>query len=135
MNLTAENSLSKNNTDCTVLCCFHSPRYESVESERLFGAFEFTLADFRYDFGDVSVTDFMKQWTEQAGYPVINVTRDDHGAFIVTQVCIGNLTRVVVISAPGRFLGAFPDRHARQSPGRVRVVRGDYIYDGNGEKF
>lgn len=66
----------------------------SVVPDVLFAAFEYTISEYKFDFGQgVTVTNFMKQWTEQAGYPMINVSKVND-EFIVTQVCI-----VLVISS------------------------------------
>jgi len=35
----------------------------------------------------LTVEEFMKSWTDQAGYPVINVDSSNHNYLIVTQVC------------------------------------------------
>lgn len=52
----------------------------------LFSAFEKTISEYGYDFGQgVTVTDFMKQWTENAGYPMIKVVKTDD-TFVITQV-------------------------------------------------
>lgn len=58
-----------------------------MEPDQLFAAFEETVAEYKFDFGhgDVTVTDFMRHWTEQAGYPVIGVAKVD-GSFVLTQV-------------------------------------------------
>lgn len=77
---------------CDVLISYVSfrVRYGTAEPDQLFEAFELTLAKYQLDFGhgQVTVTEFMKHWTEQAGYPAINVTKVN-GSFIVKQVCIG----------------------------------------------
>jgi len=60
----------------------------SVDPDVLFAAFEYTISEYKFDFGQgVTVSDFMKQWTEQAGYPMINVSKVND-EFIVTQVCV-----------------------------------------------
>ncbi|KAF0715024.1 mucin-12-like isoform X6, partial [Aphis craccivora] len=60
-------------------------KYVSVVPDVLFAAFEYTISRYKFDFGQgVTVTDFMKQWTEQAGYPMINVSKVND-EFIVTQ--------------------------------------------------
>lgn len=63
-------------------------RYASVEPDVLFAAFEYTISEYQFDFGqDVTVTNFMERWTEQEGYPMINVVKFND-EFIVTQVSI-----------------------------------------------
>jgi len=46
------------------------------------------LIDNNYDFGnDLTVNDFMSNWTLQSGYPVVDITRDAAtNKFLVTQV-------------------------------------------------
>lgn len=59
-----------------------------MEPSELFAAFEHTVAEYRYELGqNVTVTDFMKQWTEQAGYPVVDVVKAAD-RFVITQVRI-----------------------------------------------
>lgn len=66
-----------------VLCLL---RYESVNPDVLFAAFENTISEYQYDFGkNITVTDFMKQWTEQAGYPMVSVIKIND-VFVITQV-------------------------------------------------
>lgn len=66
--------------------CVTRNRYESVGPEALYSAFESTVHEYDFDFGQgVTVTSFMKQWTEQAGYPMIDVTKIDD-KFYITQV-------------------------------------------------
>lgn len=61
-------------------------RHKSVESDELFEAFNNTLSEQQYDLGqNVTVTGFMKQWTQQAGYPMIDVARIND-SFVITQV-------------------------------------------------
>lgn len=45
-------------------------------------------ADYKFGNGSISVGEFMNTWTNQAGYPVINVETSDNGTLILTQVCI-----------------------------------------------
>lgn len=46
------------------------------------------LLDNNYDFGnDLTVNEFMSNWTLQSGYPVVNITRNaTANTFLVTQV-------------------------------------------------
>ncbi|XP_025191838.1 aminopeptidase N-like [Melanaphis sacchari] len=60
-------------------------KYVSVDPDVLFEAFEYTISKYQFNFGeDVTVTNFMKHWTEQAGYPMINVVKVND-EFIITQ--------------------------------------------------
>jgi aminopeptidase N len=57
-----------------------------VEPGELFAAFEHTVVEYQYDLGqNVTVTGFMKQWTEQAGHPMIDVVKVND-TFVITQV-------------------------------------------------
>lgn len=64
-------------------------RYNAATPEELWNAFENVLydADFELD-ENVSVTEFMKSWTEQTGYPLINVMKVND-TFVISQVIIG----------------------------------------------
>lgn len=78
----------------------------------LFAAFQSVIAERAFDFGrDFTVADFMKTWTEQAGYPVITV-RKVNDKFAVAQVRARsyvfaggkiNESRVAVFSALRKF--------------------------------
>lgn len=63
-------------------------RYNAVTPEQLWIAFENVLynADFELD-ENVSVTEFMKSWTEQAGYPLVTVIKVND-TFIISQVVV-----------------------------------------------
>lgn len=70
------------------MLCMNANRYKSVEPDSLFDAFEMTVSEYQYEFGSTfTITDFMKKWTEQAGYPMINVVKVND-SFILTQVRI-----------------------------------------------
>jgi len=85
----------------------------SVDPDVLFAAFEYTISEYQFNFGqDFTVTDFMKQWTEQSGYPMINVVKVND-EFIVTQVCIAPWSQTVKISNIKTFVGKVPNGHSR----------------------
>lgn len=57
----------------------------------LCAAFETVIYEENFDFNDkFIVTEFMNSWTEQAGYPLVNVTRAN-STFIVTQVILATI--------------------------------------------
>jgi len=81
----------------------------------LFAAFEDIIAEYQFDFGqDVTVTNFMKQWTEQAGYPMINVVKVND-EFIITQVRFTLLIQIFIDSDIQTFVGKVPNGHSRQN--------------------
>lgn len=56
--------------------------------EDLWTAFENVLFEAEYELGsNLTVTEFMESWTEQSGYPLIQVKREND-MFVVTQVTI-----------------------------------------------
>lgn len=63
-------------------------RYKATTPEELWIAFENVLYDKEFDIGDnFTVTQFMRTWTEQAGYPLVKIVKENN-AFIITQVFI-----------------------------------------------
>lgn len=61
-------------------------RYKAVTPEELWIAFESTLIDNNYELdNNISVTQYMRSWTEQAGYPLVNIIRENN-TFVITQV-------------------------------------------------
>lgn len=62
----------------------------SVEPEDLFTAFDSTLADIGTDIGnELSVRDFMTNWTTQSGYPVLNIVKNQTAnTFSIVQVIL-----------------------------------------------
>lgn len=72
-----------------VINSFSYFRYKSVEPKNLWDSFDNVLFEENYKLGNNSITvgEFMSTWTDQAGYPVINVEYDNN-TLILTQVCI-----------------------------------------------
>jgi len=61
-------------------------RFKAATPEELWTAFENALYDAEFDLGDnVTVTEFMRSWTEQAGYPLVEVVKEND-TFVITQV-------------------------------------------------
>jgi len=68
-------------------------RYTAVEPEKLWNAFDNALFDLtKSGLNDNNVRTVMSTWTEQAGYPVVNVMKKGK-SLVLTQVRI-NLTAV-----------------------------------------
>lgn len=66
-------------------------RFKAATPEELWDAFENVLYDAEYDLGEnVTVTKFMRSWTEQAGYPLVEVVKEND-SFIITQVDTGDI--------------------------------------------
>lgn len=67
--------------------CF---RYKSVEPKNLWDSFDNVIADNEYKLGilgdQITVGEFMNTWTDQAGYPVINVQKNNDDSLSITQV-------------------------------------------------
>lgn len=59
-----------------------------AEPSNLFSAFDYVLYDNDYDIGnELTVNEFMSNWTLQSGYPVLNITRNTTtNTFLVIQV-------------------------------------------------
>lgn len=69
-------------------------RFEAATPEELWTAFENTLYDAEFDLGEnVTVTEFMRSWTEQAGYPLVEVVKEND-TFVITQVDTGDIVNV-----------------------------------------
>lgn len=63
-------------------------RYKAATPEKLWIAFENVLYDKEFDLGDnFTITQFMRTWTEQSGYPLVKIVKENN-AFIITQVVI-----------------------------------------------
>lgn len=61
-------------------------RYTSVKPEKLWNAFDNALFDLtKSGLNGHSVRTVMNTWTEQAGYPVVNVIKKDK-SLVLTQV-------------------------------------------------
>lgn len=61
-------------------------RYKAVTPENLWMAFEYVLKDTNFTLDEnINVTQYMKTWTEQPGYPLVKVNRVNK-TFVVTQV-------------------------------------------------
>lgn len=63
-----------------------------MEPKHLWDAFDNVLFEKEYKSGilgdKITVGEFMRSWTDQAGYPVIHVeTNNSDNSLIVTQVC------------------------------------------------
>ncbi|CAH1738623.1 aminopeptidase N-like [Aphis gossypii] len=59
--------------------------FNAATPEELWNAFENVLYDAEFDVGEnVTVTEFMRSWTEQPGYPLVEIVRDN-STFVVTQ--------------------------------------------------
>lgn len=60
-----------------------------VKPNNLYERFDIVLSDNQYKLKDgMTIYDFMSNWTLQAGYPVINITKNETlNTFFVTQVC------------------------------------------------
>jgi len=65
---------------------FSDFRYTAVTPEQLWIALENVLYDNEFDLGDnLTITQYMKSWTEQAGYPLVTIVKENN-TFIITQV-------------------------------------------------
>jgi len=60
----------------------------ATEPSDLFTSFDSVLFDNDYEIGnELTVNEFMSNWTLQSGYPVLNITRNaTTNTFLVTQV-------------------------------------------------
>lgn len=66
-------------------------RFKAATPEDLWNAFESVLYEARFDLAEnVSVTQFMRSWTEQAGYPLVEIAKDND-TFVITQVDTGDI--------------------------------------------
>lgn len=63
-------------------------RYNVATPNELWIAFENILIDNNFELEDISVTEYMKSWTEQPGYPLVTVVRMNN-TFVITQVNFG----------------------------------------------
>ncbi|VVC40910.1 Hypothetical protein CINCED_3A002040 [Cinara cedri] len=60
-------------------------KYAAATPEDLWTAFENVLFEEEFELGDnITVTEFMESWTEQSGYPLVRVKREND-TFVVTQ--------------------------------------------------
>jgi len=63
-------------------------RYGAVTPSNLWAVYENYYFDIEYKLSDnVPFTNFIQSWTDQSGYPVVNVTRNQN-TYIITQVNI-----------------------------------------------
>lgn len=66
-------------------------RYKAAEPKNLWNSFDSVIFDANYKSGilgnTITVEEYMRSWTDQAGYPVINVDSGNSNYLIVTQVC------------------------------------------------
>lgn len=61
-----------------------------MNPEKLWTEFENVLYETNFELDkSINVTQYMKSWTEQAGYPLVNIVKYNN-TFIVTQVIISN---------------------------------------------
>lgn len=61
-----------------------------MNPEKLWTEFENVLYETNFELDkSINVTQYMKSWTEQAGYPLVNILKYNN-TFIVTQVIISN---------------------------------------------
>lgn len=61
-------------------------RYKAATPEELWIAFENVLYDREFELGEnITVTQYMRTWTEQAGYPLVKIVKKND-SFVVTQV-------------------------------------------------
>uniref|UniRef100_A0A2H8TGD8 Aminopeptidase N n=1 Tax=Melanaphis sacchari TaxID=742174 RepID=A0A2H8TGD8_9HEMI len=59
--------------------------FKAATPENLWDAFENVLFDVQFDLGEsVTVTEFMRSWTEQPGYPLVEIVRNND-TFVITQ--------------------------------------------------
>lgn len=66
-------------------------RFRAATPDDLWNAFENALYDVGFDLGEkLTVTEFMRSWTEQAGYPLVEIVKKND-TFVITQVDIGNI--------------------------------------------
>jgi len=66
-------------------------RYKAAEPKNLWNSFDNVIFDANYKSGilgnTITVEEYMRSWTDQAGYPVVNVDSGNPNYLIVTQVC------------------------------------------------
>lgn len=61
-------------------------RYGTVTPEDLWTAFEIILYENEFDLGDdINITQYMKSWTEQSGFPLVKIVKENN-TFVITQV-------------------------------------------------
>ncbi|KAL5244502.1 hypothetical protein ACI65C_011912 [Semiaphis heraclei] len=59
--------------------------FKAATPEELWSAFENVLYDAKFDLGEnVTVTELMRSWTEQAGYPLVEIVKEKD-TFVITQ--------------------------------------------------
>jgi len=80
----------ENNFNFRIIAC----RFKAATPENLWNAFENVLYEEEFDLGtDVTVTEYMRSWTEQPGYPLVEIARDND-TFVITQVVANNIENV-----------------------------------------
>lgn len=61
-------------------------RYRAATPEDLWAALENVLYDAEFELDDsLTITEFMKSWTEQAGYPLVYIVKVNN-TFYISQV-------------------------------------------------
>jgi len=66
-------------------------RYKAAEPKNLWNAFDSVMFDTNYKSGilgnAITVEEFMRSWTDQAGYPVITIDTSSPNYIGISQVC------------------------------------------------
>jgi len=69
---------------------FFNFRYKAVEPKNLWNSFDSVIYDANYKSGilgnTITVEEFMRSWTDQAGYPVINIDTTSPNYIVISQV-------------------------------------------------
>lgn len=60
-------------------------RYSKAGPKELWETFDYLLYDTDVE-DEVTVNETMYLWTEQPGYPLVNVMTSDNGSIVITQV-------------------------------------------------
>lgn len=61
-------------------------RFQAATPKQLWEAFEDVLYDNEFYLGDdLTITQFMKSWTEQPGYPLVKIVKENN-TFVISQV-------------------------------------------------
>lgn len=80
--------IKRGNTFVFTILQIVSIRYGAVTPSNLWAVYENYYFDIEYKLSDnVPFTNFIQSWTDQSGYPVVNVTRNQN-TYIITQVNI-----------------------------------------------
>lgn len=66
-------------------------RYKAAEPKKLWNSFDNVIFDANYKSGilgnTITVEEFMRSWTDQAGYPVITIDTSSPNSIGISQVC------------------------------------------------